>query len=157
MTWWKEVDVCYWVVKNFELSSEYFGRYCNNRLSLQQLKTYSWKLKIVYCKLKMYSQKLKMVYWKLKTIENELRSTGSNLVPLLATRCLYWCRQYIWAQVNWIQLSLTLATRCLYWGVHLSSGQPDPISYHSWPLDVSTGGYIWAQVNQTKLSTSLGH
>ena len=78
-----------------------------------------WKMKMVYCKLKMYSWKLKMVYWKLETIEHELRSTGPILVPLLATRCLYW-------------------------RVHLSSGQLDPTSYHSWPRDASIGGgSVW--------------
>ena len=28
VTGWKEVEVCYCVVKELELSSEYFGRYC---------------------------------------------------------------------------------------------------------------------------------
>ena len=89
MTWWKAVDVSYCVVKKLELSSEYFGWYCKNRLNSKQLKMFSWKLKMAYCKLKMYSWKLKTVYWKLMTIANELRSTRPNLVPLLATRCLY--------------------------------------------------------------------
>ena len=114
-----------------------------------------------------------MVCLKLKTIEHEVRSTGPNLLPLLATRCLYQ------GVPNLVPL---FATRCLYHGVHLktqdgllqtenillktkdnrkmSSGQSDPTSYHSWPLDwegvcltkghsttlgpldVSTGGYI---------------
>ena len=30
VTGWKEVEVCYCVVKELELSSEYFGRYCKN-------------------------------------------------------------------------------------------------------------------------------
>ena len=64
---------------------------------------------LLYWKLKTYSWKLKKVYWKLKTIENELRLTGPNLVLLLATRCLYW--GYIWAPVNWTQLSTTLGHR----------------------------------------------
>ena len=33
MTWKKEVDVCYCVVKNLELSIEYFGRYCKKLLN----------------------------------------------------------------------------------------------------------------------------
>ena len=39
---------------------------------LKKLKTYSWKLKMVYWKVKTYSWKLKVVYWKLKTIENKM-------------------------------------------------------------------------------------
>ena len=37
---------------------------------------------------------------------NELRSMRPMLVPLLASRCLFW--GYIWAQVNQTQLSATL-------------------------------------------------
>ena len=63
---------------------------------------------------------------------SDLSSTGPNLAPLLATRCLYQ-------------------------GVHLGSDQPDPTKYHSWLLDASTVGCISAQVNQTQLSTTLDH
>ena len=72
---------------------------------------------------------------------SELRSTGLNLVPLLATRCLYW-------------------------RVHLTEGQPDQKAdqMSSWPDEVLFlatkclyEGYIWAQVNCTQLSTTLGH
>ena len=69
------------------LSSEYFGRYCKIRLSSKQLKTYPWKLKMVYC--------------KQKTIANEVRSTRPNLIPLLATRCLSCGVLDIWAWANW--------------------------------------------------------
>ena len=33
VTGWKYVDVCYCVVKELELSSEYFGRYCKKLLN----------------------------------------------------------------------------------------------------------------------------
>ena len=161
-----KVDVCHCVVKKLELSSEYSGRYCKNSLSLKQLKTYFWQLKMVYCKVKMSSWELKMAYWQLKTIENELRSTRPNLIPLFATRCLYrgtsklrstgpnlvlclGTRCLYWGcpyelrstRPNFIPL---LATRCLYqeWGIHLSSSQLDTTLYHSWPLDASIGVYL---------------
>ena len=87
---------------------------------------------------------------------SELRSTGPNLVPLLATRYLYW--GYVWLGVSltqrltqmssWPDVVLLVATRCLYW-VDLTKGQPDPKAdqMSSWPyvilllaLDASTGG-----------------
>ena len=120
---------------------------------------------------------------------SELRSTGPNLVPLLATRCIY--QGYIWTQINWIQLNTALGHQMPLPGEgyiwpkvsliqRLTKYQADLIQYHSWPLDASiggssefrstrpnlvlllatrcsTGGYIWAQVNWTQLSTVLGH
>ena len=67
---------------------------------------------------------------------SELRSTRPNLVPLLATRCLYQ-------------------------GVHLTKGQPDPKAdqMSSWPdvvLFLATRclywGYVWPQVSLTQRS-----
>ena len=108
-------------------------------------------------------------FWKVRNIPfwtgrtSELRSTGPKLVPLMATGCPYHGR-YVWAQVNWTQVSSTLGhempllggtsqlkstghnlvphftTRCLYLGVHLHSGQLDTTLYQSWPPDASTGG-----------------
>ena len=119
VTWWKAVDVCYCVVKKLELSSEYFGSIAKIGWAQKKLKTYSWKLKIIYCKLKMYSWKLKMVYWKLKTIANKFRSAGPNLVSLLAMRCLYGGTSELRSTgPNWVPL---LATGCLYQGVHLKT------------------------------------
>ena len=40
----------------------------------------------------------------------------------------------------WPEVIPLLATRCLYWEVHLSSGQLYLTEYHSWPLDASTRG-----------------
>ena len=116
---------------------------CNTLGHLMPLvgRGYIWKLKMVFCKLKTYSWKLKMIYWQLKTMENELRWNGHHLVPLLATRCIYW-------------------------GVHVTKGQHDPEAdqISSRPDIVpllSTRclhwGYIWAQVNWTYLTTTLGH
>ena len=115
------MDLFCCVVQKLEHSTEYFGRCCRNRLSLKQLKTFSWKLKMVYCKLKTYSWKIKMVYWKLKTIASELRSWSiANWRHTLENS-----RQYI---DNWRQWKM-------------NSHQLDPTSYHSWPLDASTGGW----------------
>ena len=47
---------------------------------------------------------------------NELRSTGPNLVPLLATRCLYWGGTYELRSTG-PNLVPLLTTRCLYQGV----------------------------------------
>ena len=86
--WWSKL----------ELRSEYFERYCRNGLSFTQLKTYSWKLKMVYCK---QDELIKTKDGLLKTEDNskqdgllqttahELRSIGPKFIPLLATRHLY--------------------------------------------------------------------
>ena len=56
----------------------------------------------------------------------ELRSTGPNWVPLLATRCLYQGVGYIWPEVSLTQR----LTKC----------QADLKYYHSWLVDASTRG-----------------
>ena len=70
---------------------------------------------------------------------SELRSTGPNLVPLLATRFLYQGLCLSSGQLD-TNLVLLMATRCLYWGgvgaswgiggdgvgVQLTKHQPDP-------------------------------
>ena len=143
------VDVCYCVLKKLELSSEYFGRYCKKCLSLKQLKTYSWKLKTVYCKLKMHSWKLKMVYWKLHTIEHELRSTGPNLVPLLAIRCLYQGIGYI-LKLKTVYCKLKTYSwklKRVYWKLQTIENEIRSTGPNLLPL-VATKclypGYIWA-------------
>ena len=85
---------------------------------------------------------------------SELCSTRPNLIPLLATRCLYQGRVHLKTKESLLQtedvlfttkdgllktedkrnelrssgpkLLPLLAIRCLYWGLHLSSGQLDP-------------------------------
>ena len=82
---------------------------------------------------------------------SHLRSTRPKFVSLLATRCHYW--GYVWTQSNgpkWVPL---LVIRCHYWVVHLSSGQPHPTEYQSWPPVASTGRYIWPQVSLTQRLT----
>ena len=108
------------------------------------------------------------------SVKYELRSTGLNLFPLLAMRCLYWGVDLpIWAQVSWTQVSSTLGHEMPLWGVDLpmvglpnmSSGQLDQVSStlgHQMPLP---GGQIcqqlvcqiWTQVNKTQVSSTLGH
>ena len=44
---------------------------------------------------------------------------------------------------SWPDVVPLLATRCLYQGVCLRSGQLDATKHHSWPWDASTGGSIW--------------
>ena len=46
---------------------------------------------------------------------SELRSNRPNLVPVLATRCLYW-RGTFELRSTGPNLVPVLATRCLYWG-----------------------------------------
>ena len=57
----------------------------------------------------------------------------------MATRCFY--GGYIWAQVNWTQLSTTLGHKMPLLGgtSDFSSGSPDPMQYHFWPLGTYTG------------------
>ena len=72
-----------------------------------------------------------------------------------------------WAKKIWIpiipcNLVPVLATRCLYWGVCLSSGQLDLTQLCSWPWDTSMGGHLsWvcltAKVKLTWCSTALSH
>ena len=52
---------------------------------------YIWKMKTVYCKVVIKTQD-----GLLQTIEHEIRSIRPNLVPLLATRCLYQ-----WGMSDW--------------------------------------------------------
>ena len=104
--------------RNCSLAVNTLGDIAKNRLSLKQLKMYSWKLKRVYC--------------KLRTIENELRSTGPNKVPLLFTRCLYWERGYIW-KLKTVYCKLKMCTwklKMIYlklMTIEMSSGQLDPV------------------------------
>ena len=94
---------------------------------------------------------------------SELRSTGHNWVPLLATRCLYQGECLTKGQPdpkaenmsNWPDIVLLLATRCLYWGINVSSDQLNQALYHSWPLDASTGGSIWPKVSLTQRLTNV--
>ena len=69
------------VVKQLELLSEYFARYCRNWLSLTEWNTYSWQPKMVYCKLDIL---VKMVNCKLTTIANK----RVYCRPVFAMRCL---------------------------------------------------------------------
>ena len=76
----------------------------------------------------------------------ELKSTGDNFVPLLATRCLYWGVHLTKGQPDpkgdqmpsWSYVAPLLATKCLYQGVHLTKGQPNPKpgQMSSWPYVV---------------------
>ena len=85
------------------------------------------------CMSKIFVEYFTLIIWGLHLTKGQpdpkvdQMSSWPDVVPLLATRCLYLC---------------------------LSSGQLDPTQYHSWPLDASTGGYIWAQVTRTQVSTS---
>ena len=94
----------------------------------------------------------------------EVKSTGPNLVPFFTTRWHHW--GYIWAQVNHTQLSTNLGHYMPLLGVHLTTGQPDPMAAQmlNWAEEVpflatrcQHWGYIWAQVNQTLFCTTLGH
>ena len=64
-----------------------------------------------------------------------------DVVPLLATRCLY--REYIWAQVNWTYISTILGHQ-----MPLPGGMSNWRS--AWPK-------AWPNVKLTWCSTTLGH
>ena len=92
---------------------------------------YIWKIKMVYCKAHLKTQ-------------DGLLNTEDNRT---------------WAQVNGSQVSTTLGHQMPLPGVHLTTGQPDPMAdqMSSWP-DIAPllatrcllpGGYIWTQVNWT--------
>ena len=58
--------------RNWSLVVNILGDIAKHCWISSAIKTYSWKLKMVYWKLKMYSWKLNTVYWKLKTKENNM-------------------------------------------------------------------------------------
>ena len=104
---------------------------------------YSWKLKMVYWNLRQQKMTLHQLdptsyhSWPLDASvggTSDLRSTGHNLVPLLATRCLYW-------------------------GVHLTKGQPDPKDDQmpSWPDVVLLLGIRCLYLGSTSELRSTGH
>ena len=97
---------------------------------------YIWKMKTVYCKVLLKTQD-----GLLQTIEHELKSMGTKLVPLLATRCLY--------------LGTLRGIGGDGVGVHLTKHQPDPQDdqMSHWPAVVllfttrclnRVGGVKWA-------------
>ena len=84
--------------------------------------------------------------------------THNSLVPVIATRWLYW--GYIWLnasltqrvteyQDGWPDIVLLLVTRCLYWGVHLNC--------ICLTLNVKQTLYLTVHVRLTWCSTSPGH
>ena len=125
------------VLKHLELRSAYFWRYCRNWLSFTELKTYSWKLKMVYCKLDIL---LKMVNWKLKTIANELFNCNNfNIHSWSWNYCGCWHQMY--PQINrstwprcWPNVKLTWCSTSLG---------------HQMPLL----RYIWLKVHLTQRLT----
>ena len=133
-----------------ELRSEYFGRYCRNRLSFKWLKAYSWKLKTVYCKLDVLV-KTKDSLLKLKTIANELFNWNNFNI------CSYsWnyhgCWHQIYPHINrsirpkgWPNVKLTWCSTTL--------GHKMPVLGWGWGTEGHRGwwrwGYIWPNLSLT--------
>ena len=105
----------------------------------ESLGGYIWKMNMVYCKLLLKTQD-----GLLQIIEHELRSTKTQLIPLLATRCyslgawgvgVHLTKQQSDPQADdmssWPAVVPLLATRCLYWDGGIGGWQG------------ALGGYIW--------------
>ena len=103
-------------------------------------------------------------------------SSWPEVIPLLATRWLYWSVYLTKGQPetkadqmsSWTKVVPLLATKCLYWGVCLINGQPDSKIWEkiqlTWSLiyggtsgQWSTWHKGWPNVKLTWSNTTLGY